>query len=106
MIVAFGVRASPATAQQSIPATVTSVVDGDTVDARLADGNVVRVGLIGIDTPERGECGFEEAKRRMQRTALNHNVTLVSDPTQAALDSSGAPCSTWTGTMAWMSAST
>ena len=89
MIVALGVLASPATAQQSVPATVTSVVDGDTVDARLAGGNVVRVRLIGIDTPERGECGFEEAKGRMERTALNRNVTLVSDPTQAALDSFG-----------------
>lgn len=33
-------------------ATVTAVVDGDTVDVRLSDGSTDRVRLLGIDTPE------------------------------------------------------
>lgn len=33
-------------------ATVTSVVDGDTIDVRLSDGSTDRVRLLGIDTPE------------------------------------------------------
>jgi len=33
-------------------ATVTGVVDGDTVDVRLADGTTDRVRLLGVDTPE------------------------------------------------------
>jgi len=33
---------------------VTSVVDGDTVDV----SNGERIRIIGIDTPERGECGY------------------------------------------------
>lgn len=35
-----------------IPATVIHDVDGDTVIARLADGTVEKVRLLGVDTPE------------------------------------------------------
>jgi endonuclease YncB( thermonuclease family) len=37
------------------------VVDGDTV--RLGNGQYVR--LLGIDTPERGECGYRRAKNKL-----------------------------------------
>ena len=40
------------TAPGSQNATVTDVVDGDTVDVRLADGSTDRVRLLGVDTPE------------------------------------------------------
>jgi endonuclease YncB( thermonuclease family) len=33
-------------------ATVTNVVDGDTIDVEFADGRTARVRLIGVDTPE------------------------------------------------------
>lgn len=33
-------------------ATVTSVVDGDTIDVRFEDGSTDRVRLLGVDTPE------------------------------------------------------
>jgi len=36
----------------TIPATVTEVVDGDTIVVALADGRVETVRLLGIDTPE------------------------------------------------------
>jgi micrococcal nuclease len=39
-------------AQTSTPATVSRVIDGDTLVARLADSSEVTVRLIGIDTPE------------------------------------------------------
>ena len=40
---------------------VSTVVDGDTIDARLDSGRVERVRVIGIDTPERGDCFFAQA---------------------------------------------
>lgn len=42
---------SPAQAQETFPAVVTEVVDGDTVDTQFSDGRALRVRLIGIDTP-------------------------------------------------------
>jgi endonuclease YncB( thermonuclease family) len=68
-IAAAGLVAAPAAAQAPT-ATVTHVVDGDTVDAGLPDGSLVRVRLIGIDTPERGECGFDQASEYMESIAL------------------------------------
>ncbi len=38
--------------QLSYNGTVTHVVDGDTVDVRLANGSTERIRLLGIDTPE------------------------------------------------------
>jgi endonuclease YncB( thermonuclease family) len=53
---------------------VTHVVDGDTIDV----GGVGRVRLIGIDTPERGECGHDEATRELERLVLDETVVLRS----------------------------
>jgi endonuclease YncB( thermonuclease family) len=65
--------------------TVTDIVDGDTVD--LSDGRRVRV--LGVDTPEKGECGFEEASEFARATLLNKEVAVASDPTQDAVDQYG-----------------
>jgi endonuclease YncB( thermonuclease family) len=65
--------------------TVTSIVDGDTVD--LNDGRRVR--LLGIDTPEQGECGFEQARDFARSTLLNHRVDVAPDPTQDSIDTYG-----------------
>lgn len=54
---------------------VTNVIDGDTVD--LQDGERVR--LIGINTPERGQPGFEEATERLKELILNKQVSLEMD---------------------------
>lgn len=43
-------RQSPT--EQTFDGTVVEVVDGDTIDVRLANGTVERVRLLGIDTPE------------------------------------------------------
>lgn len=37
---------------QTIDGTVVEVIDGDTIDMRLANGTIERVRLLGIDTPE------------------------------------------------------
>lgn len=56
-------------------AVVARIIDGDTVE--LDAGDVVRV--TGIDTPERGECHFEEASDRMGQLVLGQTVTLTQD---------------------------
>jgi endonuclease YncB( thermonuclease family) len=69
---------------------IVKVVDGDTVDVRLRNGTVKRVRLIGINTPERGRCGFTPATNRMKRMApRGTRVTLVSDPSQDMRDRYG-----------------
>lgn len=55
------------------PLTVVDVVDGDTLGT--SDGSRVR--LIGIDTPERGQCGYEEATAALRGLTLGRAVDLV-----------------------------
>lgn len=52
---------------------VVDVVDGDTID--LGNGQTVR--LVGIDTPERGECGSERASDNLARMVLGKRVRLA-----------------------------
>ncbi|GAA0968941.1 hypothetical protein GCM10009562_02590 [Nocardioides aquaticus] len=52
---------------------VARVIDGDTLE--LGNGDGVR--LVGIDTPERGECGFDEATANLVRLVEGRNVTLT-----------------------------
>ncbi|WP_167880498.1 thermonuclease family protein [Nocardioides guangzhouensis] len=49
------------------------VVDGDTIE--LGNGDTVRI--VGIDTPERGQCGYEKASDNMARLVLGKRVRLA-----------------------------
>ncbi len=51
---------------------VARVIDGDTIE--LANGETVR--LVGIDTPEVGECGFEAASTNLSQLVLGEHVEL------------------------------
>lgn len=67
---------------------VTKIVDGDTVD--ILDGSKTeRVRLIGIDTPERGECFFHESAEYLEKLVLDKEVIIESDPTQENKDRYG-----------------
>ncbi len=56
---------------------VSKVVDGDTI--WVARGGVSRkVRLIGIDTPEIGECGYAEATRSLRAIIGGQRVTLTA----------------------------
>ena len=55
---------------------VTEVVDGDTV--RVKGGRSVRI--VGIDTPERGQCGFGPASSHLRRLVQGREVLLVPVP--------------------------
>lgn len=66
---------SPAVDSSTHTAVVSRVIDGDTVE--LASGERVR--LLGIDTPERGECHFDTASDAMAGLVLGERVTLTRD---------------------------
>lgn len=57
---------------------VVDIVDGDTIDVRSRDGVAERVRIIGIDTPERGVCGFGEASVALADLLVGRRVTLVA----------------------------
>lgn len=59
-------------------ATVTRVIDGDTIDVRL-DGETFRVRYVGIDTPERDEPCYAEATQANAEWVAGQTVTLVRD---------------------------
>jgi micrococcal nuclease len=58
---------------------VKNVVDGDTVDVRFNIYGVQRVRLVGIDTPEIGEEGYEEAREFVNKTCLWEEVKFDVD---------------------------
>ncbi len=57
-----------------------SVIDGDTFDYVDDAGASVRVRLIGIDAPERGECFADEATEELRRL-LSAGVTFLEADT-------------------------
>lgn len=73
-LVSCSVQVSVGDLDESDDAVVASVTDGDTL--RLESGDAVRI--VGIDTPERGQCGFERAARALERLVLGEAVTLTA----------------------------
>lgn len=71
-----GADAGPGPAAAQAGWQVTRVVDGDTLEV-TRDGVVERVRLLGIDTPERGQCGFDEATALVAGLVEGREVTLV-----------------------------
>lgn len=55
-------------------------IDGDTFDVRI-DGTVERVRLIGMNTPERGECLASEATDGLDRLLRSGSIELEFDTT-------------------------
>jgi endonuclease YncB( thermonuclease family) len=81
---------APSTAPSSTPApeptyTITGIVDGDTVDTSAG-----RVRVIGIDTPETGQCGYEQASANAaQVVPVGATVTLTAVPGKDDTDKYG-----------------
>ncbi len=75
-------------------APVVRVVDGDTVDVRL-DGQVARLRLIGIDTPETVDprkpvqCFGREASAKAHELLDGQTITVEADTTQDDVDRYG-----------------
>ena len=68
------------------------MVDGDTVDVRFGDGNVERLRLIGMDTPEvvdprkPVQCFGREASRHAHELLDGQSVSIETDPSQGDRD--------------------
>jgi hypothetical protein len=58
---------------------VKNVVDGDTIDVHFNICGVQRVRLVGIDAPEIGEEGYEEAKEFLNETCMWEEIKLDVD---------------------------
>jgi micrococcal nuclease len=67
--------ASPSPQVTTDTTLVTRIIDGDTFE--IEGGKKVR--LIGIDTPEVGECYYTEAKDRLSALILQKQVKMVKD---------------------------
>jgi micrococcal nuclease len=61
----------------AVAVPVDRIIDGDTLDVRVA-GSAVRVRLYGVDTPERGETCYREATERL-RALAGDVVQLLPD---------------------------
>lgn len=80
------------TSEPAGSARVTRIVDGDTVEARRADGTTMTVRILGIDTPEVHsgvECWGPESSAFARRILSGASVLLQSDPTQSSTDRYG-----------------
>jgi micrococcal nuclease len=86
--------------QASGSATVTAIVDGDTLRVRLADGTEQRLRLLLSDAPELSatrastghkiDCGGAAALNQMRSlVAVGDRVVLKADPTQDSQDKFG-----------------
>lgn len=75
------------TAADGQSARVVSVADGDTLTV-VVGGERERVRVIGIDTPEMGQCGADPARSALV-AAAGDRVRLSADPTQADRDRFG-----------------
>jgi micrococcal nuclease len=64
-------------------------IDGDTIEAKVA-GKRRSIRLVGMDTPERGDCGYEDAKSALRRQIRHgEKVKLKSDSRQGDKDRFG-----------------
>ena len=67
---------------------VTKIIDGDTLMVKINDKETA-IRLIGIDTPESGQCFGKEATERAKELMENKKVKLEVDETQDDKDKYG-----------------
>lgn len=71
--------AGPRTTRGADGVAVVAVVDGDTLEVELRNGEVERLRLVGINTPEAGECLSERSTRRLTALVGDGPVVLERD---------------------------
>lgn len=75
---------APTTDTTNMVVTIDKIIDGDTV---VFGDTTVRV--VGVDTPERGACGYEEATDFTSNLVLNKEVTLLAPGEELETDQHG-----------------
>ena len=67
---------TPTSVTRSESSSLVRVIDGDTIVV-VVEGREEKVRLVGINTPEKGFCGFEEATRALEEMLGTATVGLV-----------------------------
>jgi micrococcal nuclease len=67
---------APTSVTRSESSSLVRVIDGDTIVV-VVEGHEEKVRLVGINTPEKGFCGFEEARRALEEMLGTATVGLV-----------------------------
>ncbi len=81
----LAIAASPSSNETAV---VVRVIDGDTVQVKLASGKREKVRIIGIDTPETVDprkpvqCFGKEASAKMKKLLTRKKVTLIKNPAE------------------------
>jgi len=69
--------------QTTFSGKITKITDGDTLDFRIMNGKNITIRLSLVDTPERGEPGYEEASEFAATVCpVGSNATFVQDSWQ------------------------
>ena len=63
--------------RESAAWSLVKVIDGDTIEVKDSSNIAQRVRLVGIDTAERGECGFSEASSALAQLVGFSTFDLV-----------------------------
>ena len=75
LIISTILLAFTVSAKKSETFLVTKIIDGDTI--KIEAGQIIR--LICINTPERGEDGYEEASNYLKALILNKKIKIKKD---------------------------
>ena len=54
--------------------TVTKIIDGDTIETSVRKK---RIRIEGIDTPEKGQPGYSEAKKALKQLLKDEKITVT-----------------------------
>jgi micrococcal nuclease len=76
-----GITPGGGTAPDGEQGTVVSVIDGDTIDV-MVDGETVRVRYVGMNTPERDEPCYGDARRANADLVDGKLITMVKDSSE------------------------
>lgn len=77
------------------PATVSRIIDGDTIDVIMQSGETERIRFIGIDAPEMGRFGVEEGAEPGAIEARDFVAELIPVGTIVWLESQGQDRDRW-----------